>query len=132
MIAIIGVLALLCLAPANRIIEEIGLRQMAIMLARDIRYIQQQTMQEPNANWRLQFADNQQSWQVSRNNVIQFTRELPNGISLNGTETIPDRRFSFTETGQPVNAGAVFLNNAHARYSISVAGFTGRIRWARE
>lgn len=126
-LAIISILAFSLLAPANQIIEEIGLRQMAIMLARDIRYIQQQTIQEPNANWQLQFADNQ-SWQVSRNNVIQYTRVLPNGILMNGIDNIPNRQFSFRETGQPVNAGTVFLNN---RYSVAIMGFTGRIRWAK-
>lgn len=142
-VAITGLLVFAMLPAVSEIIANVCLRHLVVILARDIRYVQQQNMQEPSRGWKLELRRivddayiEQHAWAVSRldNNmrVTQFTRKLPDGISFLGADTFTHHEISFTETGTPVNAGTVWLQNKHARYAVSVMVFSGRIRWRKE
>jgi prepilin-type N-terminal cleavage/methylation domain-containing protein len=140
-LAIIGILILPLLAPASQILAESGLRHIAMTLVRDLRYVQQQQMQDPKAFWELQFIDDitnhKQYWRVNKLDpvqntwVTQYTRELPAGISMTGIQSFSYKRAYFKETGEPINAGTVSLNNDHSQYSVAVAAISGRIRWVK-
>lgn len=142
-VAIIGILILALLPAFSKIIANVCLRHTAVILARDIRYVQQQNMQDPESGWKLELrrylteqAIEQPAWAVSKFDknlrVAQYTRILPTGITFRGADTFADHEICFTETGTPVNAGTVRLQNDHSCYAVSVMVFSGRIRWRKE
>lgn len=140
-LGILGIVALLAWPGMMGSIEELILRQSANQLVRDIRFVQQQAMNNPSGGWKLKFLTSQvvngqytnvQGWSIYRYEQgfsrVQNTRRLPAGFSYLGMN-FTNKEIRFTELGAPFSAGHVGIRNSmgHIRYVI-LAPVTGKAR----
>ncbi|HBS60052.1 MAG TPA: hypothetical protein DEA44_12370 [Firmicutes bacterium] len=140
-VALIGIGASLLWPKMTGLLDELYLRQTAYQLVRDIRFIQQQAMNNPSGGWKLVFVTgrveagnyiDEQNWSIYRYEAKisskQHSRQLPPGFSFSGLN-FRNQEIRFTEMGAPVSAGHVTLRNSagHTLYVI-VAPVTGKAR----
>jgi len=140
-LALFGIAAMLAWPRMNGILADLYLRQTANQLVRDIRFVQQQAMNNPSGGWKILFVTSQvingqhtnvQKWSIYRfengMSQTQNTRQLPAGFSYFGL-TLNNKEIRFTELGVPTSAGYVGIRNSlgHTLYVI-VALVTGKVR----
>lgn len=139
--AILAIMALLAMPRMIGLLNELYLRQTANQLVRDIRFVQQQAMNNPSGGWKISFVSSQvingqqtdiQSWSTYRfvqgMSQMQSTRRLPPGLSYLGMN-FHSREIRFSELGAPVSAGHVgFRNSLGSELYVIVAPVTGKAR----
>lgn len=140
-LAIFGIMALLAWPVMYKSLDELYLRQTAHQLLRDIRFVQQQAMNNPSGGWKLVFINGQvvdgeyqdiQGWSVYRyeNDMsrVQATRRLPTGLISLGTN-FAHQEVHFSELGAPLSAGHAGLRNGQGSILyVIVAPVTGKTR----
>lgn len=140
-LALVGIAALLAWPMMTGSLEELYLRQTANQLVRDIRFVQQQTMNNPSGGWKISFVTSQvingqdtnvQGWSIhcfeNQFSQVQRTYQLPPGLTYIGMNfDKPEIRFS--ELGVPVSAGRVGIcDRAGHKLYIILASVTGKVR----
>jgi prepilin-type N-terminal cleavage/methylation domain-containing protein len=140
-LAILGIMALLIMPRMIGFSNELYLRQTANQLVRDIRFVQQQAMNNPSGGWKITFVTSQvmsgqqadlQGWSTYRfeqgMSQMQNTRRLPPGLSYLGMNFL-SREIRFSELGAPLSAGHIGIRNSlgHELYVI-IAPVTGKAR----